>query len=294
MGLILRAVKSAYLFKRGAKAGHRAQILPGKHAYKMPYAVLFHRKAAARHQILRFGVAQRGQHISRAQHRRFRLYSRLHARPFFKISRICTAFFPSLRFIYKQAVLRKHGIYVFFTGALPAVCSLPEVCARPCLGLVAVVFEGRLKRPRHFLCHKLPFCLLICRYFSLRALNSGFFTPFSRGSRFFAKSGGKQKDSCAFGVRSPPYPAKNRKYQFPLRKGAAQQAAAIKYVSVNTVLVIFYRLLSFLFNKFIIAPAAAKCKRFLAPPYAPSYALYEASPSVCTAKRRLSDTSYAT
>ena len=193
MGLILRAVKRAYLFKRGAKAGHRAQILPGKHAYKMPYAVLFHRKAAARHQILRFGVAQRGQHISRAQHRRFRLYSRLHARPFFKISRICTAFFPSLRFIYKQAVLRKHGIYVFFTGALPAVCSLPEVCARPCLGLVAVVFEGRLKRPRHFLCHKLPFCFLICRYFSPRALNSGFFTLFSRGSRFFAKSGGKQK-----------------------------------------------------------------------------------------------------
>ena len=67
--------------------------------------------------------------------------------------------------LYKQAVLRKHGIYVFFTGALPAVCSLPEVCARPCLGLVAVVFEGRLKRPRHFLCHKLPFCLFVCRYF---------------------------------------------------------------------------------------------------------------------------------
>lgn len=104
------------------------------------------------------------------------------------------------------------------------------------------------------------------------------------------KAAANKKDPCAFGVRSPPYPAKNRKYQFPLRKGAAQQAAAIKYVSVNTVLVIFYRPL-FLFNKFIIAPAAAKCKRFLAPPYAPSYALYEASPSVRTAKRRLSDTS---
>ena len=193
MGLILRAVKRAYLFKRGAKAGHRAQILPGKHAYKMPHAVLFHRKAAARHQILRFGVAQRGQHISRAEHRRFRLYSCLHVRPFFKISRICTAFFPPLRFIYKQAVLRKHGIYVFFTGALPAVCSLPEVCARPCLGLVAVVFEGRLKRPRHFLCHKLPFCLLICRYFSPRALNTGFLRPFRAEAAFLQKAAANKK-----------------------------------------------------------------------------------------------------